>query len=267
MTGLLDAMPSLYVVPAWVLLVLAVALAAAAACGGLYFVRRAFPEVDFRAHNDVGGIVVGIVGGLFAVTVAFIVALVWQEFDQTTQRVSIEAAAATDLWHTSSGLPQPIRRTVRTGLRAYARAMVDDEWKAMRSGGSSARAEAVLTAVFEDVARFRPRDGGASNAQAASLQHLADLHDARHHRLEDNRSGVDPFEWTILMIGAIAVIAFCYLVGLQDLRVQYVMTGVAAAVIASMFVLIFELDYPFRGDLSVTPAPWHEFLDANTSTL
>jgi hypothetical protein len=36
-----------------------------------------------------------------------------------------------------------------------------------------------------------------------------------------------------------------------------------AAMIAATFVLIFELDYPFRGDLSVAPTGWQEFLDRN----
>jgi hypothetical protein len=30
-----------------------------------------------------------------------------------------------------------------------------------------------------------------------------------------------------------------------------------------MFMLIFELDYPFRGDLAIAPAGWQEFLDGN----
>ena len=256
-------MTALYALPPWVVLLGAVAVAVALACGGHVAVRRAFPQIDFRAHNDVGGIVLGVTGGLFAVMLAFIVAIVWQEFDAASQRVAVEVGAATDLWHTASGLPAPVGPEVRRNLGVYAHAMLDDEWPAMRTGGRSKRAESVLTRTFEDVAQFRPANAGASNAQSASLQYLGALHDARHHRLDDNASGVSSFEWTILLIGAIVVIGICYLVGMQSLRAQLLMTAAVAAMIASVFVLIFELDYPFRGDLSIAPSGWQEFLDAS----
>jgi hypothetical protein len=254
-------MTALYALHPVVMLLGAVTLAVALACAGHVAVRRAFPRTDFRAHNEVGGIVLGVTGGLFAVMLAFIVAIVWQESDAAKQRVAVEAGAATDLWHTSQGLPPPLGPQVRKNLSEYAYAMVHDEWPAMRSGGSSKHAEDVLTRTFEGVARFKPGDVGAGNAQAASLQYLGILHDARHHRLDENGSGVSPFEWTILVIGAIVVIGICYLVGLQNLRTQLLMTGAVAALIAATFVLVFELDYPFRGELSIPPGGWQEFLD------
>jgi hypothetical protein len=254
-------MTALYALPPWLVLLGTVVVAVALACWGHVAVRRAFPRIDFRAHNDVGGIVLGVTGGLFAVMLAFIVAIVWQEFDAASQRVAVEVGAATDLWHTSSGLTAPLGPAVRRNLVAYAGAMLNEEWPAMRTGGRSARAENVLTNTFEAVAQFRPRDAGASNAQSASLQYLGALHDARHHRLDDNSSGVSPFEWTILLIGALVVIGICYLVGLASLRAQLLMTGAVAAMIAATFVLIFELDFPFRGELSIASSGWQEFLD------
>ena len=252
-----------YALPAWLLLVLAIAFAAALAVAGHVAIRRRFPRVDFRVHNEVAGIVLGVVGGLFAVTLAFIIAIVWQEFDGTQQRVAIEGGAASDLWHTARGLPAPLGPEVRANMIAYADLMVNDEWPEMRQGRSSARAEALLTRTFEDVARFRPGDAGASNAQQASLQYLGVLHDARHHRIQDNNSGVSPFEWTILTIGAVVIVVLCYLTGLPNFRTQLFMTGAVAGMIAAMFVLIYELDYPFRGDLAISPSSFEEFAASN----
>jgi hypothetical protein len=249
------------------LLILAVGGSAALACAVLLAVRKRYPDIDFRQHNELGGIVLGIVGGLFAVTLSFIIAIVWQEFDGTSQRVSAEAAAATDTWHVASGLPPDREREIRTLLLDYAATMVRDEWPAMRRGESSRHAETILTRMFESIAHYRPASAGESNVQAAVLQHLAELHDARHRRLDDNVSGVAPFEWAILFIGAAIVIGFCTMIGTVDMRAQLIMTGAVAALIAAMFVLVFQLDYPFRGDLSVSPAPWLEFLQDNGTSL
>lgn len=256
-------MTLLYAIPIWLLLPLAIVVAAGLACAGQLAVRRMFPGADFRPHNEVAGIVLGIIGGLFGVTLAFIIAIVWQEFDSTHQRVAVESSAAADLYHTASGLPAPLGHRVRVNLVDYAKLLVDDEWPAMRNGGSSARAEQLLTRTFRDVASFHPRDMGASNAQAAALSYLGVLHDARHHRLDDNDSGVSPFEWSILTISAVIIVGLCYLVGFPDVRTQLLMTGALAAMIAVMFTLIFELDYPFRGDLAVPPVGWQAFFDEN----
>ncbi len=229
--------------------------------------RRAYPRVDFRAYNDVGGIVLGVMGGLFTVTLAFIIAIVWQEFDGTSQRAALEVAAASDLWHTARGLPPPLDVRVRRDVVDYAQLMIDKEWPAMRSGGSSQEAENLLTQMYESVARARPSNSGESNAQAQALQYLGALHDTRHHRLDDNSSGVKPFEWSILVLGALLIVAMCYVVGLSSLRIQMLLVGALAAMIAAMFVLIFELDYPFRGDVAVPSAGWSEFAGRNRSQI
>ena len=264
---MLAASTALYTVPSWLLLLVSITVAAAAAAMVHVTIRRRFARVNFRDYNDVGGIVLGVVGGLFGVTLAFIIAIVWQEFDGTAQRVAIESAAATDLWHIARGLPAPLGPEVRANLVAYADLMVNEEWPAMRGGRSSARAESLLTRTFEDVVRFRPHDAGAANAQSAALGYLGLLHDSRHRRIDDNNSGVSPFEWTILLIGALVIVSLCFLVGLPNLRAQLLMTGAVAAMIATLFVLIFELDYPFRGDLSIAPSGWQEFIVTNRAQL
>ncbi|MDB5043068.1 MAG: hypothetical protein JWN27_3794 [Candidatus Eremiobacteraeota bacterium] len=249
-----------YAIPSWLLLTLAVLVFAALACAGLIVQRRALPKVDFHAHNDVAGLFIGVVAGLFTVTVAFIVAIVWQQFDGTTQRISAEVASAKDLWHVSAGLPAPLRAELRGMLAEYAGVMVTEEWPAMHRGGSSRRAEAIVSQAFEDTARFRPADAGSSTAQSSALRYLSEIHDARHHRLDDNSNGLAPFEWASLLLGAVMVIVLCYMVGLPNIRAHAFMTAVVAAAIASMFVLIFELDYPFRGDVAVPPDLWRGFV-------
>jgi hypothetical protein len=250
---------ALYAIPSWLLLLVAIVVAGGLAAGGHLAVRRAFPRVDFSEYNTASAIVLGVVGALFAVTVAFIIAIVWQEFDATSLRSAHEVSAAMDLWHISRGLPEPAGGELRRNLIAYADLMVNDEWPKMRSGASSERAEAVLTRTYESVVRFRPANAGEANAQEIALQYLGTLHDARHHRLDDNTSGIAPFEWTILLVGAIVVVGLCYLVGLSNFRAQLLMTATVGAMIAAMFVLIFELDEPYRGDLSVAPSGWYEF--------
>jgi hypothetical protein len=260
-------MNALYAVPSWLLLFVAIVVAGGLAAAGQLAVRRTCPRVDFADFNTVSGIVLGVVGALFAVTVAFIIAIVWQEFDATSQRSAHEVGAAMDLWHLSRGLGEPAGGRLRRDLVRYADILVNEEWPKMRNGESSENAEALLTRTYESVARYRPANAGESNAQAMALQYLGTLHDARHQRLDDNTSAIASFDWSVLLIGAVVVIGLCYLVGMSSFRTQLVMTATVGAMIAAMFVLIFELDQPYRGDVSVAPSAWYEFAGRHRAEL
>ena len=130
----------------------------------------------------------------------------------------------------------------------------------MRRGGTSIRAEQRLAALYVEMARFHPAGASETNAQLSILQAIAQLHAARRHRLLDNASGVSGFQWAVLLIGSVAVFVYSYLMGMSNVRAHLIMVAALAVVVASMFVLIAELDYPFRGDLAIDPRPFVDFL-------
>ncbi len=52
------------------------------------------------------------------------------------------------------------------------------------------------------------------------------------------------------------MIGFEYLFGLPNFKVQLLMTAVTAATIGLSFGVVILLDYPFRGDVSISPERW-----------
>lgn len=253
-------MTRLYAVPSWLLLAVACVVAVLLAIGGQAWVHHRFRRIDFLQHNEVGGFIIAVVGTLYAVTLAFVVSIVWQEYDGSATRTAMEAANAATAWHIAVGLPQSEAGQTRNALIGYARLMIRDEWPAMRSGGFSKRGELLVTGLLHDLAAFRPENAGESNVQAQILQNVEQMHNARHQRLADNASGISPFQWLILVLGAVLTIGFCFLFGLANARMHSIMTGTVACIIAATFVLIFELDYPFHGDLGISSEPWQTFV-------
>ena len=250
----------LYALPSLILLVLTCAVAVSLAIGVQTWIHRRYRRIDFLQHNEVGGFIVSVVGTLYAVTLAFVVSIVWQEYDGSATRAATEAADGATAWHIAVGLPEPASARTRAGVVTYARLMIGDEWPAMRRGGASARGELIVTTLMHDLAAFRPANAGESNVQAQVLQNIEAMHEARHQRLADNASGIAPFQWTILLLGAAITIGFCFLFGLANHAMHALMTGAVACIIGATFVLIFELDYPFRGDLGISAEPWLTFM-------
>ncbi len=249
-------MTFLYGLPAVLVLVAALALGIAAAGLGQTLLHRLFRREDFIAHNEVGGILIAVCGTLYAVVLGFLTVVVWQHYLEARDLVVMESDADIDAWHTSVGLPQAVRDRVRNDTIAYARVMVAREWPLMREGRSDESAAMISMDAIDAAGSFKPADMGESNAQVATLQELGTMHDARQQRIAANASGVSWFEWLVLLIGAMAIIGFCWLFGLRNARVQLVMTSTVVTIIVSILVLLFELQYPFRSDVGIGPDAW-----------
>jgi hypothetical protein len=59
-----------------------------------------------------------------------------------------------------------------------------------------------------------------------------------------------------LTIGALCVVGLCWIFGIANAGIHLFMTATVTIIITSALVLLFELQYPFRTDLRITPASW-----------
>ncbi len=173
------------------------------------------------------------------------------------QLVAQESAASTDAWHTSVGLPAEERSRVRHDMLLYANAMLQSEWPAMRSRGFDKGADLIVMDAIGAAGNFNPRNLKEANAQSATLQQLGALHDYRQRRLSGNRSGMAPFEWLVLAIGAACIVGFCWLFGLENEQVHLMMTSAVTIIMTTTLVLLFELQCPFQSDLRIPPDDWN----------
>lgn len=251
----------LYNIPAALLLIVVLAISIVAAGAGQYFVHRYFKQNDFIEHNEVGGIIIVVSGTLYAVVLGFLTIVVWQHYLDARQLVVQESDADIDAWHAAVGLPDAIRARVRDDMIHYANIMVAREWPAMRHGESDAEAAMIDMDAFDAAGGFVPSNDGQSNAQVATLQQLTVMHDARQQRVAINAGGVSWFEWLVLVLGGVCIIAFCWLFGLNNPRMQLLMTATVVTIIVSTLVLLFELQYPFRSDVGIGPDAWTSAVD------
>jgi hypothetical protein len=249
-------MDAFYAVPAVALLVVVIVLAVIVGAGGQLVVHRRFPSRDFVAHNEVGGIMITVSGTIYAVLLGFMTVVAWQHHEEARELVVAESDADIDAWHTAVGLPAPVRHHIRSDMTAYANTMVTREWPAMQRGDFDPDAALIGMDAIEATATAAPRNEQESNAQNATMQQLTIMHDARQRRIASNDSGVTWFEWVVLLVGAAGITGFCWLFGMHNRRTHVLMTAIVVGMIASVLVLLFELQYPFRGDIGIGPGAW-----------
>ncbi|MGH7883711.1 MAG: DUF4239 domain-containing protein, partial [Candidatus Dormibacteraceae bacterium] len=119
-------------VPGILLGFLIVGVVVAASLAGLFLVRRRVALATLEQHNDVAGFIIAVIGGLYAVLLAFVVISVWDQFEAARADASREADLVGLLYADAIFFPGHAV-SIRTDLRAYAQSVVDDDWKEMSS--------------------------------------------------------------------------------------------------------------------------------------
>ena len=189
-------------------------------------------------------------GVAFAVLLAFVMFLAFENYIRAQEGASREAVAISQLDRLTRLFPAPQRDELRNDLACYARAVVSDEWPRMREGRESdvvvgwlARIESTVDAMPLDTVRIEV-------AFDHWLDEMAVRREGRRARLAGATPTIPVAVWLILVLGAGLTIA--YLVVFADRRerwsTQAVMAGsITALVVGGMLVVSF-LDRPYLED-------------------
>jgi hypothetical protein len=90
---------------------------------------------------------------------------------------------------------------------------------------------------------------------------MDELADARNARLVEAGEGIPTVLWGVLAVGGILVVGFAYLFGLENTLVHKLMVGALALLISSVLFTIGVLEYPFSGDVRVSPEAFELVLE------
>lgn len=216
------------------------------------------PTHDFVKHNGVAGSILGIIGTAYAVLLSFTVVVVWQQYNNSDNIVSSEAGAVSDLHRLSDSFPPPLNVTLKSELDRYVDLMIHVEWPLMRHGGWSWEAQHLARTITRQIADAVPRNASQQSVQSQALGIVTTFLDARRERLHDNETGIPWILWSTLWCVAVVALAFSYMFGVENVRIQLTMTAALTVTIALMFILIAELDYPFRGDTGISAHSWYQ---------
>lgn len=218
--------------------------------------QRRFRSDMLRKHNDVAGFLFSAVGVIYAVVLGFIVVVVWEKYDATVSNVDTEIAAVSDLYRVAGGLGEPTRSLVRRQLTEYADDIVQNEWPLMSQRIVIPKDLNVLEDMAHQINAYVPRDAGDADVQQAAMTQVERLFDARRLRLIQSAPSVPLVLWFALVAGALAMLSFAFLFGVENRGAQLVMTAILAGLIAILFIVISEFDSPFDGSVRISDDGW-----------
>ncbi len=227
---------------------------------GLLIVRHFVPHSRLKTHHDVADPILGAVGAVYAVLIAFVVVTVWQSFDKSNSNVQMEANYMADVYRDAEAFSPDFRQKVGNLMREYRQAVVDDEWNTMQKGEMSPRVEKIMRQIWTLYTTYQPKSATEQSFFDESVRKLNSFREMRRQRLMDSRAGIEPLLWFVLIGGAIATISFTFLFGAENLKAQIIMVIILSAMIALILFTIMELDFPFTGKVAISSGPFKEML-------
>lgn len=228
--------------------------------GGLLVFRRVVSHTRLESANTVSGTVFQLAGVLYAVLVAFVVVVVWEQFGDAEDASGKEAAAIADLLRDSVALPAESRNQIQGSLIAYTRNVIDEEFPRMRRGETIWDQSDELAAVWDSYLAVQPETRNEIAFFDHAIIRLNDLGTERKMRVSTSEASVPGELWVLLIGGGGVVMAFTFLFGTRDLIVHAIAVGLTAALLAFVLYLIFALEHPYVGALSVQPTAYQNVL-------
>jgi Protein of unknown function (DUF4239) len=238
---------------------LSLAASTTVALVGLWLVRWWVPSGWLHANNEVAGNYLQTLGTIYAVLLAFVVFVVWQQHNETRSAVEGEVNELCDFHRTISALPGT--EPVRVRIRAYAQLVVDEEWASMATGQVSRKAAAALESIWLALQQVEPGGKRQEVLYAEVLARFNDLSDARSRRLYCGLLRLPPSLWILLLTNGGLVVGSMWIFGLESFVAHGLMTAALAISIAFMLFLVADLDNPFWGAWRIDPNPFERAVE------
>jgi hypothetical protein len=227
---------------------LIVAAAAAVAVGVMYVVRRRSKADHFFIEIERGAGIFAFLGTAFAVILAFVVLEAFQSFNDAKSGAEEEATTLVQLSRTAEFFPAAEHEPIEGVLICYGRAVINDEWPAMKEGRRSPVVQTWVNQFQGELKQLHPK---TPEQEAAFLQLLVQQDkrtDARRARLSEANRALPAPVWFLLGLGAFVTVGFALF--FADRRERFIVQGSLIAAITALVVsgllLVWFLDHPYE---------------------
>jgi hypothetical protein len=229
---------------------------------GLVIIRKFYPYKRCKNHNDIAGFIFATLGVIYAVTLAFIVVITWEQFDKANEITSSEANCIASLYQNTMPFPVEFRALLKVELTDYVYAIINDEWKTMQKGQRSSTVNELQEKIVRSYSSFQPKNETQKIFLTESIKKLNEASELRRQRILYAGTGIHPILYMVLFIGSVITITFSMLFGTENFTEHLIMSSALAMMIALALFTIIALDYPFVGEFCIDPDSFVKILPA-----
>jgi hypothetical protein len=226
---------------------------------GFYWIGSIFLRPILRqfvkytaGSNDIVGYVLSCFCVFYGLLLGLIAVTAYQNVADASANVTREAATLSALYEDVSRYPEPYGQNLRWLLRDYTRYVIKYAWPLQQRGIIPEEGTIRAAAFHEKLLDFQPQTPSQEILHAEALRQFNNFLEYRRMRLLSVKASLPGSMWSVMILGAVLNIAICWLFDMRFVT-QLVLGGILAAYLGLMMHLIFDMNQPFRGDVSITP--------------
>lgn len=189
---------------------------------------------------------------IFALLVGFLSNDIWDRNRQAVRAVLTESDTLLALYSLGAASGTDDVR-LRTAIRNYAKAVVDDEWHRLAVEERSAQADSALNALLREVAR--PGVSNDPSIQRTMLEMVLRIRAAHEDRIVLSSDRTMSSKWAAVLLLALITQVAIATVHLESARPQAVALGIFTLAAVLILGLLAVHESPFDPPVFVPPGP------------
>jgi Protein of unknown function (DUF4239) len=228
--------------------------------GSLLFMaclNRFWPVAKRYTNNDLIGWQLSILGTTYAVILGFMLYTEWTGFRAAELNVDLEASALRNLYRLAGGLPDEQRALLETQTRAYADAVVREDWPEMARGRLPEESHEINEDMWKTLMTVKASSASESTAADHALSELSTLTMYRRTRLLESTSELPSIFWCVLLTGGVLTIISVSMFGSGNPRLHAIQVFSLTLLVTLVMLAIADVNYPFRGWVHISDYAFH----------
>lgn len=206
-------------------------------------------------HVDVHGVAayVGVVGGLYGIIMAFLMFVVWDQFNRVQMGLAKEASALENLCGVTGCLSEPgsVKR-IRLQAKQYIKSTAGDEPQRLAVREHSVIAQEHFGALCQAVGGAEVKTERDRLVFDELLRALSRAFEARDERLGVSATRIPGTLWKLVVFVSFVLFAGFLVLGVRSFPLSLAVAAAVAGSITFLLSAIKDMDNPFAGVWNVS---------------
>ena len=218
--------------------------------------NRVWPREKRPNQNDLIGWQLSILGTTYAVILGFMLYAVWNEFGSATLNADLEASSLRNVYRLASGLPVAQKGELQSEAKAYAAAVVNDDWPAMAQGRLPDASHEINEQMWATLMSVKGSSTSENTAEDHAISELSAMTTYRRTRLVQSTHRLPAILWCVLMVGGLLTFLSVNIFNTVSPRLHIFQVFSFTLLIALVMLAISDVNRPFMGWVHVSSYPF-----------
>ena len=224
--------------------------------GFTLWLNRVWPCEKRPVQNDLIGWQLSILGTTYAVILGFMLYAVWSEFGEATLNAELEASSLRNVYRLAVGLPAEQRKELQSEARAYAAAVISNDWPAMAQGQLPDASHEINERMWGTLMSVKGSSTSENTAEDHAISELSAMTTYRRTRLVQSTHRLPAILWCVLMVGGLLTLLSVNIFNSASLRLHVFQVFSFTLLITLVLLAIADVNRPFKGWVHVSSYPF-----------